>query len=72
MNKAKELAVKISSKGQVAVKLALQSILSCNEMTFKEGFKTEAESFGKCCGTEDSKEGIKAFFEKRKPNFKNR
>ena len=34
-----------------------------------DGFATEIEEFGKCFGTEDLKEGVAAFLEKRKAEF---
>lgn len=70
MNKALELAEKISSKGQIAVELSLKAIVSTNELPENEGLKYEAELFGRCCGTDDFKEGTSAFLEKRKPDFK--
>jgi len=72
MSKAFEMARKISSKGQMAVRLALKSIVSCDEIPQSEGEALEAKLFGSCCGTEDFKEGTSAFLEKRKPEFKNR
>ena len=72
ISKAFEIAEKISSKGQIAVELALKSIVSCDEISQTDGEKLEAGLFGKCCGTEDFKEGTSAFLEKRKPVFKNR
>ncbi len=71
MNKAIELAEKISSKGQIAISLALKSVISTEELTDTEGQKLESDMFAYCCGTEDFKEGTSAFLEKRKPNFKN-
>jgi len=69
--KATELAEKISSKGQTAVKMALRAINACSEIPESEGLKLESNLFSLCCGTEDFKEGTSAFLEKRKPNFKN-
>lgn len=69
ISKTVELAEKISSKGQIAVGLSLQAIVGTNEFSEAEGLKLEAELFGKCCATEDFKEGISAFLEKRKPGF---
>lgn len=66
------LADTISSKGQVAVRSALKSILSVQNKFLNEGLSMEAEQFGICCGTEDFKEGTTAFLEKRKPIFKNK
>lgn len=71
MNKTTELAEKISSKGQIAINLALKSIISTEDLSDIEGQKLEAEMFAYCCTTEDFKEGTSAFLEKRKPNFKN-
>ncbi len=72
LTKAKELAAKISSKGLIAVKLAIKSVNALNKVSLEEGLKIEAELFGKCCATEDFKEGTKAFLEKRKAGFKNK
>ena len=71
IGKATELAEKISSKGQVAVRMALRSIVSCDDIPDSEGQNLESSLFSICCGTEDFKEGTLAFLEKRKPNFKN-
>jgi enoyl-CoA hydratase len=70
ITKAVELADKISSKGQIAVELSLQAIAASNNLSCTEGLKYETELFGKCCSTEDFKEGTSAFLEKRKPEFK--
>ena len=41
-----------------------------NEMKLSEGLKYEQKMFLECFGSDDGKEGINAFIEKRKPNFK--
>lgn len=69
---AEEIANKILSKGQIAVRMSLKAINAINELNQSEGQKFEAELFGMCCGTQDFKEGTAAFLEKRKPNFKNK
>lgn len=71
MHKALEMGEKITSKGQTAVRASIESIVEAAEMHRAEGLRFEAGMFGVCCGTEDFKEGTKAFLEKRKPNFKN-
>lgn len=71
MGRAVEMAEKISSKGQVAVRMALRAIISSDELSETEGQNLESSLFALCCGTEDFKEGTSAFLEKRKPNFKN-
>jgi enoyl-CoA hydratase len=69
---AEALATKIISKGQIAVKLALQSVNATHELSLAAGQSLEAELFGRCCKSEDFKEGTTAFLEKRKPVFKNK
>lgn len=66
---AANVATTILSKGQIAVRMALKAINANLEVPLSEGLRVEAALFGECCGTEDFKEGTKAFLEKRKPNF---
>ena len=72
MNKANEMADKIASKGQYAVKQAVKAVNICAEVSEREGLNYEASLFSLCCGTDDFKEGTSAFLEKRKPAFKNK
>ncbi|NWG28192.1 MAG: enoyl-CoA hydratase/isomerase family protein [Ignavibacteriaceae bacterium] len=70
LNKTLELAEKISSKGQQAIRLALKAVKATDNISLTEGLNYEASLFALICGTEDFKEGTKAFLEKRKPDFK--
>jgi len=69
---AQEMMKTIMSKGPVAVRSAMEAINKGLEMPFKEGCALEATLFGLLCATEDSKEGLNAFLEKRPPDFKNK
>lgn len=71
LDRTLELAAKIKSKGQQAVRLAIKAVNICDEVSAVEGQNYEASLFALCCGTEDFKEGTSAFLEKRKPEFKN-
>jgi len=66
------VAKKIASKGAVAVATAIDSIKTGYEMKLKDGLKYEAKLFGKICETEDMREGVSAFIEKRQPKFADR
>jgi len=70
MEKATELAEKISSRGFVSVSLAKTAINDGLNMDIQSGCNYEANLFGLCFATEDKKEGMAAFVEKRKPNFR--
>lgn len=72
MDEAKALAATIVKKGQIAVRFALKAVNMTSETTLTEGLELEASLFGKCAATSDSKEGAKAFLEKRKPAFENK
>jgi enoyl-CoA hydratase len=67
---AEEMARKIMSRGPLAVRAAIEAIMSGSEMPFEEGQFLEATLFGLLCATEDTKEGMKAFLEKRQASFK--
>lgn len=69
---AETMAQKILAKGQVAVRLSLKAVNMSQETNLTDGQALEASLFGVCCGSEDFKEGTKAFLEKRKPGFKNK
>ncbi|MDI6402117.1 enoyl-CoA hydratase-related protein [Balneolaceae bacterium ANBcel3] len=62
---------KILIKGPVAIKRAIQAVHSAFPNR-AHGFHEEARLFGIVCGTDDYKEGARAFIEKRKPGFKNK
>lgn len=72
MEQAKKLAGSIASKGQVAVHSIMEAAVEGSQKTLAEGLKLESRLFGRICETEDKKEGITAFLEKRKPAFKDR
>jgi len=72
LSEAKALAETITQKGQIAVRFALKAVNMTDETNLTEGLELEATLFGKCAANEDSKEGVKAFLEKRKPEFANK
>ena len=69
---AKDLARKIASKGAVAVAQSLKAIENGMDLPLADGLAQEAKAFGTIASTEDSREGIAAFLEKRQPQFKDR
>ncbi len=70
LRQAQGLARKIASKGQVSVRAALRAIRGGAELDLRDGLVSEARLFGMLCDTEDRKEGLTAFLEKRQPRFK--
>ena len=68
MNKTRELASKIMKQAPLAV----AGVIRCVNDFYKQvnGFQSEVEVFGQCFKTEDNKEGVAAFKEKRIPVFK--
>lgn len=70
MNEAMNMAKNIASKGQIAVRFAKSAINRGYETDIETGMAIERDLFGLCFATEDQKEGMGAFLEKRKPNYK--
>ena len=59
-----------SLKGAVSVSGAKKAINEGMRMTFEEGLKNESRLFSELFLTSDVQEGVRAFLEKRKPEFK--
>lgn len=72
LDEAKALARKVTTKGPVAVRLALESIYRGLDTPTGEALDFESALFGLLASTDDMREGMQAFLEKRKPDFKGR
>lgn len=68
ISKAEELLNVVKQRAPLAVTAAIKAVIA--SVSEKNGYDVEIEEFGKCFDTKDFKEGVSAFAEKRKPNFK--
>ncbi len=69
LEEAYNIAKKIMSKGMIAVRLAKEAINIGINADIETGMSYEAKAFAVCFATEDQKEGMAAFLEKRAPKF---
>lgn len=67
---AVELAEKIAKQAPLAIRVIKQSLKSIHEVTLSQGSKLERQHFVWLAATQDRQEGINAFLEKRKPEFR--
>jgi len=72
MDATRELALQIAKMSPVATQLAKEAINRSFETHLDEGLTLERKNFYLSFSSEDQKEGMKAFIEKRKPNFSGR
>ncbi len=70
--RAKELADTIASKSPVALRLIKQAVRSSARTSLDEGLKQEVTLFSLAFASEDKKEGVDAFLNKRQPTFTGR
>jgi enoyl-CoA hydratase len=72
LDEAKSLAFELSQKSPIALQLAKEAVLKSYDGTLSEGLQFERKNFYMLFSSEDQKEGMKAFIEKRKATFNGR
>jgi enoyl-CoA hydratase len=70
METARKTALRILRNGPLAVRAAMQAVDHGLDVSFEHGCRMEASLFGLLCATGDMREGLQAFLEKRKADFK--
>jgi enoyl-CoA hydratase len=70
METARKTALRILRNGPLAIQAAMQAVDHGLDVGLDHGLSNEAAQFGLLCATGDMREGLKAFLEKRKADFK--
>jgi enoyl-CoA hydratase len=70
MGACEKMAATIAKRGPLAVRYCLEAVDRGLNMSLDDGLALEADLFGLVFGSEDVREGVSAFVEKRKPDFK--
>jgi enoyl-CoA hydratase len=70
--KTLEIANRIAEKSPIALRMAKEAVKTASRAPLDEGLRREIDLFALCFSSEDKDEGVKAFLEKRKPEFKGR
>ena len=68
---ATKLATTFTNKSPTAIKLGRAAFMRTNDLDYRRGVANAVEDFCNSAVTADAQEGLKAFLEKRKPNWKN-
>jgi enoyl-CoA hydratase len=66
------LASKLAEKSPIALQMGKEAVKSASRMNLREGLEREIDLFCLTFTSEDKAEGVRAFFEKRKPDYKGR
>lgn len=72
LDEAKAIAAKIIANAPIAVKYCKDAINRGTQVSIDKAVIIEAEDFGKCFSSDDQKEGMSAFLERREKNFQNK
>ena len=72
LEESKRVARAIATKSPVALRLAKQAVNRAYEGSLQLGVEYERQAFGLALSSEDAREGLTAFLEKREPEFKGR
>lgn len=67
-----KLAKKIASKSPIALQMAKEAVKTASKSNLDEGLRREVDLFAITFSSQDKEEGVAAFLEKRKPEFKGR
>lgn len=67
---SRKWAVELTRKSPIAVQISKRAFYAAADMDYHKAFEYMNEAFARLCTTEDAKEGVAAFFEKRKPAWK--
>ncbi len=70
LDEAKKRMRRVTKNGPIAVRMALESVYHALDTSMADALNFESTLFGVLASTEDMKEGMSAFLEKRKPEFK--
>lgn len=70
--KTMEVANKIAEKAPIALQMSKEAVKFASRSNLDEGLRREVDLFAICFSTEDKEEGVAAFLEKRKADFKGR
>lgn len=65
-----QMAIAIASKGSASLRAAKETVNAADELSLQEGLRFERRMFHALFATDDQKEGMAAFLEKRSPDFK--
>ena len=68
--KTMEIAGRMAEKSPIALRLAKEAVKLASRSNLDEGLRREVDLFALCFSSEDKDEGVKAFLEKRKAEFK--
>ena len=70
LNTTRALAGAMIGNGPLALKMAMEAVLRGGDVSQDEGLRIECDLFGIISSTDDMREGLGAFLEKRKPTYK--
>ena len=71
-DRVRGLAGRIAEKSPIALRMAKEAVKTASRLNLREGLDRETDLFSLTFASEDKTEGVRAFLEKRKPDFKGR
>ena len=69
---ARRWAAVLAAKSPIAVQIAKSAFYAAADLSYEKAFEYMNEAFARLCSSDDAKEGVSAFLEKRQPSWKER